>query len=396
MKDSEAVLALEIGTSKTQVFLGEIVDGTKLNIVKLGFASASGVKKGDILNEAMVADLAQSAILKAEDKSAKRPESVYLAISGTHIKGIRSVGSANVSGVGGLVTAEDILRAKNDAKSKKLEAGRSYINRICSGFYLDGKYCDNPLGQKAEILEAEYWLLHGEDEKIESAMHIVRSFGLEVKQLIHSALASSLAVTSQKSRNEGVLVLDIGCGTTDYVMFRNGRAAQLGTIPVGGDHITNDIYMGLQISIKNANSLKLKYGKIVLTPEERASEIWLKGDKSIGDKVFLYDSLNKIICARFEELFTIVRSELSEFFDKNQVPLVLLTGGVSKTEGLNIIASAVLGAHSEIASFAEPLKPTLCHPEYATGIGLLMMARSDAQRGDSEKNKNWFSKIFKR
>ena len=401
MSESRIVLALEIGTSKMLALTAEVSDDAKINILSLGLSTSGGVKKGDVINPQKAINLAQSAIVNAEKKLGSGAiNCVYLALSGSQIRGLRSVGSANVSGADGRVLAVDVERAREDAKSKTISKGRSFIHRFSCGFYLDGKYCENPIGQKGNILEAEYWLVHGDDEKIAGSMRVVESLGFDVREVVHSAMASAMVATGERDRKSGVLVLDIGCGTTDYALFRDGRAVQVGTIPVGGDHVTNDIYFGLHVSIKNANKLKLQYGKIVLSEEERAREIWLNGDRGIGDKVFLYDSLNRIICARFEELFSIVRKELAGFFEASLVPKVVITGGVSKTKDLDILAAAVLGAPCEFATFPEWVKQSLCHPEYATALGLLARARDDAAKGKFKDSSNWnfgkLVKIFKR
>lgn len=401
MSDSRIVLALEIGTSKMLALTAEVSDDSSVNILSLGLSTSAGVKKADIINQQKAANLAQAAIVNAERKlSTGGIDCVYLALSGSQIRGLRSVGSANVSGADGRVLADDVERAKEDAKSKTIPQGRSFIHRFSCGFYLDGKYCENPIGQKGNILEAEYWLVHGDDEKMATTMRVVESMGFEIQQVVHSAIASALVVSSQQDRKNGVLVIDIGCGTTDYALFKDSKAVQVGTIAIGGDHITNDVSFGLHVSIKNANKLKLQYGKIVLTEDERAKEIWLNGDRGIGDNVFLYDSLNKIICARFEELFTIIRKELAQFFEAGLVPRVILTGGVSKTKDLDILAAAVLGAPCEMGNFPEWVKPSLCHPEYATALGLLSRARDDAAKGRLKAASSWnFKKIvniFKR
>lgn len=393
MSASETVLALEIGTSKMQVFVGEIVDSSRLNIVSMGMSTSSGVSKGDIVDISKAADLAQKAIVSAEKQASSRSNSVYLAISGSHISGERSIGTANVSGADGIVREQDIARAKENAKILTPPAGRSYIHMICCGYYLDDEYCDSPLGMQGSKLEAEYWLMHGEDEKMASAMHVVESFGMDVRQLVHSALASALVTSTKKQRDEGVLLLDIGAGATDYALFRGGRTLQAGTVPVGGNHVTNDISFGLQASWGDSEKLKKACGKVALTEDERQSEIWIRGDKSIGDKPIMMSSLNTIVCARLEELFQVVRDELDDRLDG--IPLVLLTGGVANTDGIELLANAVFGRTCERARFADWLQPSLCNHEYATSIGLLRRALADSQGESAKPSAGWFSKFFK-
>ena len=393
MSASETVFALEIGTSKMQVFAGEIVDASKLNIVSMGMSSSAGVVKGDIVDMKKAADLAQKAIVSAERQTSVRTNSVYLAISGTHIHGERNVGIVSVSGADGIVREQDIARAKANAKTLTPPDGTSYITMLRCGYYLDEVWCENPLGKQGSQLEAEYWLLHGDNDKIANVMHVVESFGMDVKQLVHSALASALVTTTKEQRNKGVLLLDIGAGTTDYVVFKKGQTLQAGTIPVGGDHVTNDISFAFQSSKNDSEKLKRAYGKIALTEEERASEIWLKGDKGIGDKPIAMNALNTIICARLEELFQLVKDELAEALDGIQT--VTITGGVANTEGIDLLAKSVFKRNCERAKFAEWLQASLCKHEYATTLGLLMRARSDSRGGADKNGSGWLSKLFK-
>lgn len=394
MNDSEIILALELGTSKVQAFIGEITDASKPNILSFGTVSSAGVFKGDILNEKKIANAAAHAISKAENMAKAQAQAAYISISGTHIKGLRNIGSANISGANGQVTQDDIERAKKDAISKSTENKRSYIQRICCGYYVDGEFHDNPIDKQGSILEAEYWLVDGCNERISSLMSVVSACGLELKEITHAALASSYAVTNPKQRKGGVLVIDIGGGTSDYALFKNGRAVQIGTIPVGGNHLTNDIAMGLHLSAETANNIKIKYGKVVLSQEERAMEIWSSGDKTIGDKPFYYDSLNKIICARLEELFEILRDELAYFLEEKSVPFAVITGGVSQTKGIEIIAADVLGVPAEIAKFADWVKADVCRPEFSTALGILYQTLLEAKKNSAKPQKKWFSNIF--
>lgn len=390
MNDNNLIFALEIGTDKMLALTGEILSKDNINILSLGQERAKkSVKKGDIVNLSDAANLTQAAISRAEKECGKTPESLYLAISGSKIRGMQSIGSANASGIDSTVRAEDLERAKNDAKSKTIPDDRSFIHRFCCGYYLDGVPCENPVGQKGSIVEAEYWLMHGDDESISTAIQVVQSFGMNVKELLHSSIASAYATTTEEQRKRGVLVIDIGRGTTDYAYVINNQVHQAGTIPIGGDHVTNDISLGLQINFTNAERLKIECGKIILSEEERKQNIWINGDKAIGDKAVSYDSLNKIICARFEELFTILRKELEPKISQFAIPEIVLTGGVSYTESLENTVQTIFNAPCNIAKFAPWVKPTLHKQEYATSLGLLIKAAEDFEKNGRKQNSSW-------
>ena len=396
MSDSKTIAALEIGTGKMQVFIGEIVDNKMLNLVGVGQAATDGVKKADIIDVKKAAEQAQAAIVMAERSCSVPIKSVCLGISGTHIQGFRNIGSANVAGSDGIVRKSDVDRAKDDARSKTLPEGRSYIHRICCGFYLDDeRFTTDPIGEKASRIVAEYWMIHGDSEKIRAAMHVVQSFGLEVEYLVFSGLASAITVTSPAQKENGVLVVDIGCGTSDYAFYKNGLPVQAGVIPVGGDHITNDLSFGIRLSRKNSERIKTRFGKAIITKDECDIKFWSQGDKQIGDRKIPLEAINKVIRARLEELFLLLRQDMIDHFSEGSVNEVVLTGGTSKLNGICELAEAVLERPCSLGKFPPSVAENLRHQEFATALGLLEYARMKEMNGGREKGSSITEKIAK-
>jgi len=391
MNDSRMVAALEIGTSKIQVFLGEIIDNKSMSIVGMGQQASLGIKKGDIYDLKKASQIAHEAIVSAENATNIRTKSVYMSISGAHIKGMRSIGSANVRGENNIVTTADIERAKEDAQNKTLDSNSAFIHKICCGYYLDGKFSIDPLGKEASRIDAEYWLVYGDSEKISNALHIVHSFGMVVEEIIFSGIASARMVTTQQQRKDGILVVDIGCGTTDYVLYKNGRPIISGVIPIGGDHITNDLAHGLRMYNKNAETIKRKLAKAIITEDERNEFVWTKGDQQIGDKKISIDSLNKIVRSRVEELFLIMRQDIGDFLDSS-IENMVLTGGTSRLKAINELAQGVMGIPCHSGKFNSWVKHSLCNPEYATVLGLLDYALEDSAKKTSSR---FFDKLNK-
>ncbi len=386
MSDSKTIAALEIGTGKMQVFLGEIIDGKIMNFVGSGQATSDGIKKADIIDLYKAAAQAQAAIIAAERSTGTSIKGVCLGISGTHIKGFRNVGSANVAGADGIVRREDVERAKNDAKSKSLAEGRTYIHKICCGYHLDGQYCTDPIGRKAEHIDAEYWLVHGDTAKLSDDIHIVQSFGLNVEHMVFSGIASALAVTNAEQKNAGVLVVDIGCGTSDYAYFNKGRIFQTGVVPIGGDHITNDLSFGLRLSRKNSERVKIHCGKAVISEDEKSQKFWSLGDRQIGDKKIPMAAINAIIRTRLEELFLILREEVEEFLGEGGIRELVLTGGTSNLDGICELASAVLEIPCSKGKFDSSVRPNLRYQEFSTALGLLEYARNERERDSKKKS----------
>lgn len=399
MSDSKTIAALEIGTGKMQVFIGEIVDNKMLNLVGVGQAATEGVKKADIIDVKKAAEQAQAAIVMAERSCAVPIKSVCLGISGTHIQGFRNIGSASVADSDGIVHKDDIERAKEDAKSKVLPEGRSYIHRICCGYYLDDeRFSTNPIGEHASRIVAEYWMIHGDSDKIRAAMHVVQSFGLEVEYLVFSGLASAMTVTSPAQKENGVLVVDIGCGTSDYAFYKNGLPVQAGVIPIGGDHITNDLSFGIRLSRKNSERIKTRFGKAIITKDERDTKFWSLGDKQIGDRKIPMDAINKVIRARLEELFLLLRQEMIEHFTESSVKEVVLTGGTAKLTGICELAEGVLERPCSLGKFSSSVAENLRHQEFATALGLLEYARMKEMKNGEKKSgfiADKIAKIFK-
>ena len=398
MSDSKTIAALDIGTGKMQVFIGEIVDGKILNLVGSGQESTHGIKKADIIDIKKAAEQAQSAIVKAERSCAVQIQSVCLGISGTHIAGFRTLGSAAVTDANGIIRRSDVERAKEDAKSKILPEGKSYIHRICCGYYLDEeqRFCVDPIGERANRIYAEYWMMYGDSDKILNTIHIVRSFGLEVEHLVFSGLASAMAVASASQKENGVLVVDIGCGSSDYAFYKNGLPVMAGVIPIGGDHITNDLSLGIRLLPKDSERIKTRFGKAIITQDERNVKFWSNGDKQIGDKKISLDAINKVIRARLEELFLLLRQDVIEYLSDGSIKEVILTGGTSKLSGICELAEGVMERPCSIAKFDSSVSENLRHPEFATALGLLEYARMKETNTTKKKGGLFgISKIFK-
>ena len=397
MNDSKTVVALDIGTGKMQVFAGEIVDNRLLRIVGMGQAPSEGVKKGDIIDLRKAASSAQTAIVGAERTIGARIDCVCLGISGTHIKGFRTLGSANISNADGTVSKKDVERARTDAKSKSLVEGKSYINQICCGYYLDGKFSSAPVGERANKIDAEFWMLYGDNEKIEQALAIVQSMGLEVEYLLFSGIASARVATSAEEKRAGVLCIDIGCGTSDYAFYKHGRIMQAGTVPVGGDHITNDLSFGLRLSRKNSDRIKMHFAKAVINEEEAQSSIWAEGDRQIGDRKIPIAAISDVTRARLEELFSIIRSELNSYIDGGAIKNVVLTGGTSRLPRICELAQRVFELPCAKAKFGNSVKESLRHPEYSSALGLLDHALSETVKESARKKSgvgNLLKKMF--
>lgn len=398
MKGSKFIGAVEIGTSKITVLIGEVINGKSLNIISRGESTSMGVTKGEISDIRAVSDCTHAAILAAEKNAGTQIEEVYLSQSGGHLEGLSHSGVTTVSGSDGTVSDQDIRRAIENAKSKALRPGRVYIHHIQSGYLLDGQMVEKPLARQGAQLEAQYWHVHGDERKVSDHIHVINGFGLDVEDIIVSSIASGTILTTETEKRQGVLVVDIGKGTTDYVLYRRGKIVRTGVIPVGGDHVTNDLSLGLRISPKRAESLKIRYGKAMMDKEDKDESVMLVGDLMIGDRPIPRNSIYKIMHARFEELFIILKNRLGSALSSENLPGgVILTGGVSNTHYLAELAESTLGVSAVLGQSPDWVSDTdLRDPSHSTVLGLLYYGLRGQQTEEDippARNNGWIRKV---
>ena len=386
MSKSHIVAALDIGTSKAVVLVGEIFRGDRLNILGVGQASALGVRKGDIMDFMAACNCAHAALLAAEQNARAQAEVAFLAQSGAHLDGFAQRAEVAVSAADNRVRPIDVQRLLAEARKKELPAGRLAIHHIRNSFKLDERPVGDPNGQQGEKLELGFWTVTGDESHLSNAIHLVNGYnGLEVKDIIVSSVASANVVTPEMDKKIGALVLDIGAGITDYALYRDGHIVKTGVIPIGGDHLTNDLSLGLRISRKHAERVKLSFGQAEVNAQARAEKVWMVGDKSVGDRYIPRLAICQILEARVEELFSIVKKHLGALLTPEDVAGgVILTGGTSRLPAIERVAERVLGLPARRPAEPAWLTESLRGPEYSTAVGLLLFALNAPPRENSK------------
>lgn len=376
MSQVKVVGAVEIGTSKVSVLLGEIV-GEDLNIIGHEARTSRGVKKGMIVDLNLASECVHSAIMAAEKAAQTRIDEVYLAQTGSHLQGSFNLGTTNVSASDGVVRGVDVDQAKEDAKRRNLPDTRTYIHHIQNPYSLDGQPVDNPLSKQGQRLQVGYWSVHGDSRIVGDSLRVIRGIDLDVGDMIISSIASGVVLLEDSEKEAGALVIDMGAGTTDYVLYRKGYIVKTGVVPVGGDHITNDLSIGLRVGRKSADEIKCKDGRAYFEPTDKDESVWLFGDLTIGDRQYPLGAITKIIEARVSEIFEIIKEQLSEanLYDPNDIATgVVLTGGSSRLNGIDEAASRVLGVPARVSQGPLDVNRDLRKPEYTTSLGLLHYA----------------------
>ncbi len=391
---SKSIIAgVEIGTAKIGVLIAELYEDWTLNIIGFDCRTSRGIRKGELVDFRAASESVHDAIERAEASAGVRGDEVYMALSGGHLQGGMQVGSASVSGSDGRVRQEDIERAVKEAKRKALPADRVYIHHIRNPFYLDGRVVEEPLALLANKIEVQYWSIHADGRQVSDWMHLFNTLSIKVRDIILSSVASARMAVDESSRKGGCLVIDIGAGATDFALYADGYIVRTGVIPVGGDHLTNDLAIGLHLNSKRAEEVKKDLGKAVFEVSDSQRTIRLYGDNMIGDRSLPLSSVSRILEARVEEIFRLIGERLGDLLDpKYLAGGVVLTGGTSRLRQIETAASAALGVPARRADRLDWVAEDLRGPEFSTVLGVLHFGHamnreevvSDQEKGEGK------------
>jgi cell division protein FtsA len=378
MTKNKMVAALDIGTSKVVVLIGEIVRGKSLQIVGFAQVPCTGVCKGDIVDFKAVSNSVHKALDMAEKNAKAKVDYVYLSLSGTHIYGFLNTGVVTVTAADNRVSQADIQRVDENAKAKQLATDRVYIHHIRQAYLLDDKKVANPYMMHGERLQASFWSICGNAKKIRDCIHIVNGFGLKVENVVLASVAAGRVVTTESERMHGVAVLDIGCGTSDFILYKDGYALRTGIIPVGGDHLTNDLSLGLRVHLDCAEGIKKDYGKAFIDSFDKQEPLTCQDGGLLKQRSIPKEAVYQILNARVLELGQIVHQSLQAWMKPALLPAgVVITGGSSRLRGIETVLSQALGVGVRVGHNPSWASERLQAPEYSTVLGLLQAALSD-------------------
>lgn len=388
--------AVEIGTSKITVLVGEYT-ARELAIIGHGECSSRGIIKGTVVDYKAASESTHSALEQAERDAGERIELVFLAQTGGHLEGFYNEAAVNVKAADNMIDRDDIRTVCELARSKELPEGRMVVHHIRRPFRVDGRLVptspENLVGQRVEV---GYWTVHGQEQRLADNIHVIRGFNLEVRELVLSSLASGHMVTTPEERQHGVLAVDIGAGTTDYVLYRDGVPHTTGVVPVGGTHLTNDLSIGLRLTEGQAEKLKLRFGRAFVNPKDKGEKVWLDGNFAIGDRQFPRHAIEQITAARTWELLEVVRKKLGNAFSPETCAAgVVLTGGTAKLSGIAEVAAKVFGVPAHLGETPTWVAENLRDPGYHTALGLLyygVNAQSDRVLAN-RRNAGWLGNI---
>lgn len=380
MARSDILVGVEVGTSKVCAVVGETGREGTLRILGVGSAPSRGVRKGEIVDIAIATECVHDALADAETNSDAEIGSVSVAVTGSHIRSFNSRGAILIPSERFEIDEEDVSEVAVKAREVNIPTENAFLHSIIQHYYVDGQDgVLNPIGMVGRRLEADYHIIHGVKTRLQNTLRCIRENGVQLDEVVVNSLASAQAVLDQHQKDLGAVAIDMGGGVTDYIVYENGAVRHSGVLAVGGDHISNDISLGLRIPLTRAEKLKVEEGSTVLGQGTPGEMIVLKNDAGFSGKEVEREMLNTIIHARVREMFELIRKGI-----ESEIPLhllgagVVLTGGCSLIKGVKDVAESVFDLPVSLAREAGVSGPksVLNNPQYSTAIGLIKFTQA--------------------
>lgn len=394
-KKERYIAGIDIGSTKTCALIAE-VDESAVKFVSLGVAESKGLRKGQVVNIDGASSAVRHAVEEAESGAGVPVETAVLGVAGSHVRGVNSRGGFSMGGRGRDVLKEDVRRAVEAARSIALPEDREILHVLPQEFFLDGQgSIRDPVGMLGQKLEANVHLVTSSAIATQNLVTAVNRAGIRVTDTILEPLAASEACLSADERELGCCLLDIGGGTAELIVHFGGVVRHTGAIPVGGDHFTNDLAVGLRTPIPEAEHIKRKWGC--------ASRDQLREDvpieiASVGDRpprTIFASMLCDIVEPRAKEFLTLVDEELKRAGVDNVIPAgIVLAGGGAHLRGLADLAERMFSRPVRVAipRGVEGLADEVLKPEFATAVGLVMYG-TRARQAVNQRNTSLGAKL---
>jgi len=401
------IVGLDIGTSKVVAVVAELLPDGRLEVIGMGNHESRGLKKGVVVNIESTVSAIQRALEEAELMAGVRIQRVYTGIAGSHIKSFNGNGMVPIKDKE--VSSIDVNRVIETARAMPIPTDQQVLHILTQEFIVDGQDgIKEPLGMSGVRLEVKVHIVTGAVSAAQNIVKCVRRCGLEVSDLILQPLASSLAVLSEDEKELGVCLVDIGGGTTDLAIFREGAIRHTAVLPIAGDQITSDIAMALRTPTPEAEEIKIRYGCALRQLADPNEMVEVPGLGDRGPRQLSRQTLAEVIEPRVEELYSLVREELqrSGYLELLSSGIVL-TGGSSTMLGMVELGEEIfhMPVRMGVPRYQGGLAHVVRNPRYATVVGLLLEGVAQTQRGIVSRQgssmkqvmsrmREWFQKNF--
>jgi len=367
--------SIDVGSSKICTLVGEVTPESDLRILGVGVTPSQGVKKGMVDNIQEATEAIASSVEKAERSSGSRVLAAHVSISGNHVNSLNNRGIATIPGRERPITKQDIDRAVEEAQALNLPTNREVLHVLPRFFVVDGQeHVSDPVGMYGQRLDMETHIVSGSLTAVQNLTQCVESAGVQVEALVLSPLASAQAVLEEEEKRQGIIVADIGGGTTGIAVFVDGAVFHTSVLPVGGYHLTHDLVAGLRAPFTSVEDLKTEYGSALpsqVNPEEMVELEAFGGQRH---KEVSRRRVAEILQARVEEILEMIYIDAKRAgFDEMVAAGLVLTGGSASLPGIDELAEQVLRMPVRVGlpRGIHGLADSLNSPAYAASVGLL-------------------------
>lgn len=379
---TELLASLDIGTTKVCALVAESNGISEPAVTGIGISRSPGVRKGVIVDLDAAAHSIEEAVGMALRQAGRDVDAFYVGVTGEHIGSLNSSGRIAITHPDREITAADVERVLEAARVIVLPPDRQIIHAIPRSYSIDGQNCiAQPIGMSGVRLEVQTHIVHGATSFLQNVEKAVNRAGLDVAELVLEPIATAEAVLSPEEKELGVCLVDIGGGTTDIAVFAEGEIYYTAVVPVGGSLVTSDIAYGLTVASDEAERLKTESGSALADRVGAEDVITVRQIGRDDARKLRRRALVQIIEPRIQEIFQLVRDELSRADCAQRIPAgLVLSGGGSQLSGCEDVARQIFGAPVRTGAprIVGGLGETLRHPMYATAVGLLLYAEQQA------------------
>jgi cell division protein FtsA len=393
MKD-RTIAAIDVGTTKICTTIAEINETGNTRVVGVGIAPSKGLHKGLVVNINDAREAIRDSVKQAERASDYTIESAYVGVTGRHVNSINNRGVIAITRNDRLVRPDDLRRVLASAQSVKVPNDRKLLHVIPRGYAVDGQPgVRNPVGMHGFRLDVETHIITAAATSVQNLVKCIRSLGIEIEDLVLEPLASSEAVLTTDEKQVGVILADIGGGTTDICIFKDGSIWHTSILPVAGYQLTRDVAIGLGLPFDVAEEMKKRYGSVMPVYETKMETANPISEDGHGVS---YQDMCDIIRARVDEILRLIMLEMPRADYESLVPAgLVLTGGSSNLSGMETLGRDILklpvrvGVPANIYGITDALRD----PAYATGVGLLLWGAKNQGKGRFGTGSGFFGRM---
>jgi cell division protein FtsA len=391
MTEPRTIVGIDVGTTKICTLVGELYEDGQLRIIGVGVAPSRGLHKGVVVNVNEATEAIEASVQKAERVSGYQITSAYVGVGGGHITAINSRGVVGISRSARGISQFDIDRALDAARAIAIPHNREIVHAIPRGYIVDDQEgVKDPIGMQGIRLEVEVHIVTGASTSVSNLVKCVRAAGVEIDDLILQSLASGEAILKESEREMGVVLADIGGGTTDVAIFIEGSIWHTIVLGTGGEHLTHDVAIGLRTPFDTAEELKIKYGHAI--PRSLATDELIEVS-SFGNGARQSVSrlqLSEVIEARAEEILMLVLREVKRSgYDGLLAAGLVMCGGSAELSGFKDLGQQILQLPVRVGKphDLQGLTDVLESPAYATAVGLLLWGMRQRPTAEHEPSR---------